>query len=342
VHGFRASLPIIEAMEMPAKLSPMLARTAAKPPRDDDGWAFEIKWDGIRALAYVGDGLKLESRSGEDITRRYPELAGIAEELGRPAILDGEIVACDSEGHPSFQALQSRMGVTSAAVIKRRAVETPVNFMAFDVLYLDGELTIDRPYEERRELLAGLGLDGGRWQAPRHHLGEGAALLEATRERELEGVVAKRLGSVYRPGRRTHDWLKLRNTRRQEFVIGGWVPGEGGRSGSVGSLLVGYRDSTPDEAERLGRQQLFVYAGGVGTGFTQDELARLTRMLKARARLSSPFDAGTPRKRGARWCEPELVCEVEFREWTREGTLRAPSYKGLRDDKDAREVVRET
>jgi bifunctional non-homologous end joining protein LigD len=326
---------------MPAKLRPMLARTAEKPPSDDDQWAFEIKWDGVRALAYIGDDLRLESRSGEDITKRYPELHGIAEELGRPAILDGEIVACDSEGHPSFQRLQSRMGVTSPAVIKRRAIETPVSFMAFDVLYLDDSLTIELPYEKRRELLTGLDLDGGRWQAPRHHLGEGAALLEATRKRGLEGVVAKRLGSVYRPGRRTHDWLKLRNTRRQEFVIGGWVPGEGGRSGSVGSLLVGYHDSTPGEAERLGRQQMLVYAGGVGTGFTQDELARLTRMLKARARLSSPFDVGTLRKRGARWCEPELVGEVEFREWTREGTLRAPSYKGLRDDRDPREVVRE-
>jgi bifunctional non-homologous end joining protein LigD len=329
-------------MEMPTKLRPMLARSADRPPRDEDEWAYEIKWDGIRALAYVDDELRLESRSGEDITKRYPELDGIADELGRPAILDGEIVACDAEGRPSFQRLQSRMGVTSPAVIKRRSADTPVNFMAFDVLYLDDELTLDLPYERRRDLLAGLDLDGGRWQAPRHHLGEGAALLEATRERELEGVVAKRLGSVYRPGRRTHDWLKLRNTRRQEFVIGGWMPGEGGRSGSVGSLLVGYYDSTPDEAERLGRAPMLVFAGGVGTGFTQDELARLTRMLKARARLSSPFAVGTPRRRGARWCEPELVCEVEFREWTREGTLRAPSYKGLRDDKDAREVVRET
>ena len=326
---------------MPHQLRPMLARTADEPPPDDDGWAFEIKWDGIRALAYLGDELRLESRRGEDITGRYPELAGIGESLGRHAILDGEIVACDSEGHPSFQRLQSRMGVTSPSIIKHRAIETPVTYMAFDVLYLDDEMTIDRPYEERRELLDGLGLDGGRWQAPRHHLGEGAALLAATRERELEGVVAKRLGSVYRPGRRTHDWLKLRNTRRQELVIGGWVPGEGGRSGSVGSLLVGYHDSTPEEAERLGRPPLLVFAGGVGTGFTQDELARLTRMVKSRARLNSPFDAASPKRRGARWCEPELVCEVEFREWTREGTLRAPSYKGLRDDKDPREVVRE-
>jgi bifunctional non-homologous end joining protein LigD len=318
----------------------MLARSADEPP-GDEGWAYEIKWDGVRALAYLDSETRLESRSGEDITRRYPELAEMAAELdGRPAILDGEIVACDAEGHPSFQRLQSRMGLTSPAMIERRARDVPVTYMAFDVLFLDGEMTIDLPYEERRDLLAGLGLDGGRWQAPRHHLGEGAALLEATRERDLEGVVAKRLGSVYRPGRRSNDWLKLRNTNRQELVIGGWVAGEGGRSGSVGSLLVGYYDSTPEEAKALGRPQLLVFAGGVGTGFTQDELGRLTRMLKARARLNSPFEAQSPRRRGTRWCDPELVCEVEFREWTREGTLRAPSYKGLRDDKDPREVVR--
>jgi bifunctional non-homologous end joining protein LigD len=325
--------------QMPTQLRPMLARTADQPPADDE-WAFEIKWDGIRALAHVGDELRLVSRSGEDITRRYPELAGMSETLGHSAILDGEIVACDAEGHPSFQRLQSRMGLTSPAVIERRARDIPVTYMAFDVLFLDGEMTIDLPYEQRRDLLAELALDGGRWQAPRHHLGEGAALLEATRQRDLEGVVAKRLGSVYRPGRRSNDWLKLRNTNRQELVIGGWVAGEGGRSGSVGSLLVGYYDSTPEEAKTLGRPQLLVFAGGVGTGFTQDELGRLTRMLKARARLNSPFDAQSPRRRGTRWCEPELVCEVEFREWTREGTLRAPSYKGLRDDKDPREVVR--
>jgi bifunctional non-homologous end joining protein LigD len=326
--------------EMPIKLRPMLASTADTPPPDDD-WAFEIKWDGVRALAHLGDEMRLVSRSGEDITARYPELAGMAESLGRHAILDGEIVACDAEGHPSFQRLQSRMGVTSPAVIKRRSTEIPVTYMAFDVLFLDGEMTIDMPYEQRRALLDDLGLDGGSWQAPRHHLGEGAALLAATKERDLEGVVAKRLGSLYRPGRRSHDWLKLRNTNRQELVIGGWVPGEGGRSGSVGSLLVGYYDSTPEEAEKLGRPPMLVFAGGVGTGFTQDELKRLTRMVKARARLNSPFDAKSPRRRGARWCEPELVCEVEFREWTDEGTLRAPSYKGLREDKDPREVVRE-
>lgn len=326
---------------MPDTLKPMLARSAREPP-GNDGWAYEIKWDGVRALAYVEDGLRLVSRTGEDITHRYPELAPMAETLGgRPAILDGEIVAFEDGERPSFQRLQSRIGLTSEAVIRRRAAEVPVTYVAFDLLYLDDGLTIELGYEQRRERLMGLELDGDRWQAPAHHVGDGEGLLEATRQRNLEGIVAKRLGSIYRPGRRSSDWLKVPNRNAQELVIGGWMPGEGGRSGQVGSLLVGYYDSTPEEARRLGREQLLVFAGGVGTGFTHDELDRLTRMLKARARLSSPFDAGGPKRRGARWCEPELVCEVEFREWTREGTLRAPAYKGLRDDKEPRGVVRE-
>jgi bifunctional non-homologous end joining protein LigD len=318
----------------------MLARSADHPPHDD-GWAYEIKWDGVRALAYVDDVLRIESRTGEDITRRYPELEGLAADVGRRAVLDGEIVAFDEQGRPSFQRLQARMGLTSAVQVKRRTVDVPVTYVAFDVLYLDESLTIELPYERRRELLAGLEVDGPSWQAPAHHLGEGDALLDATRERGLEGVVAKRLGSVYRPGRRTHDWLKVRNLRRQELVIGGWMPGEGGRSGLMGSLLVGYWDSTREESKRLERPQLLVFAGGVGTGFTFAEIERLTNLLTERERTDSPFDAGVPKRRGARWCEPELVCEVAFREWTRDGTLRAPSYKGLREDKDPHEVVRE-
>jgi bifunctional non-homologous end joining protein LigD len=332
---------IIDGVEpIPPKLRPMLARTAARPPAED-GWAFEIKWDGVRALAYLDDALRLESRTGEDLTNRYPELGGLAADVDRPTILDGEIVAFDEQGRPSFQRLQARMGLTSQRQVELRSSEVPVTYMAFDVLYRDDALTIELPYEERRELLAAMELDGPSWQAPAHHLGEGAALLAATRDQQLEGVVAKRLGSTYRPGRRTHDWLKVRNTRSQELVIGGWMPGEGGRSGRMGSLLVGYWDSTAEEEGRLGRPPLLVFAGGVGTGFTQDELDRLTRMLTARSRDESPFDVGGPKRRGARWCEPELVCEVEFREWTRDGTLRAPSYKGLREDKDPREVVRE-
>ncbi|HEX2435922.1 MAG TPA: non-homologous end-joining DNA ligase [Solirubrobacterales bacterium] len=323
-------------------LRPMLATEASTPP-EDGGWAFEIKWDGVRALAHTDGegGLRIESRRGEDITARYPELAGLGEALaGRRVILDGEIVTFD-DGRPSFQRLQLRMGLTSPMSIQRRAPTCPATYEIFDLLELDGEPTLELPYEERRRLLEELELDGPSWQTPAHRLGDGSVLLEAARARGLEGVVAKRLDSPYRPGRRTGEWVKVRNWRRQEFVVGGWMPGEGGRSGLMGSLLVGYWDSTPDEARGLERPPLLVYAGGVGSGFRNEEIERLTRMLTARSRDETPFDVGRPKRPGARFCDPELVCEVQFSEWTHEGTLRQPSYKGLREDKDAREVVRE-
>jgi bifunctional non-homologous end joining protein LigD len=325
------------------ELRPMLAREADAPP-NDGGWAFEIKWDGVRALAgSEGDGgLRIESRRGDDISARYPELTGLGEALApHRAVLDGEIVAFDEAGRPSFQRLQLRMGLTEAISIRRRVPQTPVTYVAFDLLELDGESTLELPYRERRALLEGLELEGASWQTPSYHVGEGEALLELARTRGLEGVVAKRLDSPYRPGRRTGDWIKVRNWRRQELVIGGWMPGEGGRGGRVGSLLVGYYDSTPEEARDLDRTPLLVYAGGVGSGFTNDEIDRLTRLLSARARDDSPFEVGAPKRAGARFCEPELVCEAKFTEWTNEGTLRQPVYLGLRDDKNPREVIRE-
>jgi bifunctional non-homologous end joining protein LigD len=337
--------------EMPRSLEPMLATPARRLPRGED-WAFELKWDGVRALAFAGDELRLCARRGEDTTRRYPELEALGEALsGRQAILDGEIVAFDEDGNPSFGLLQRRMGLSDGLRISRRAADTPVTYVAFDLLWLDGASLCDEPYERRRELLAELGFDGPCWQAPGHRVGDGEALLGAVRQRGLEGVVAKRLGSTYRPGRRTPDWVKVQNRRRQELVIGGWMPGEGARRRQVGSLLVGYWDSTPEEAARLGRPQRLVYAGGVGTGFTDERIRELTTLLEPLRRASSPFEAGwDPREKYAArirergelsWVEPVAVCEVEFLRWTHEDTLRAASFKGLRDDKDAREVVRE-
>ena len=339
---------------MPRDLQPMLARPAkALPP--GDGWAFEIKWDGIRALTYVDDrGLRIAARRGADHTPRYPEFVAIAEEhAGRELILDGEIVAFDDSGRPSFQLLQRRMGLTTEATIRLRAKETPATYVAFDLLWLDGESLCSEPYLRRRELLAELGFDGPNWQAPAHHVGDGDRLWNAIRQQGLEGAVAKRVDSPYRPGQRSGEWLKVRYRRGQELVIGGWMPGEGTRGGTVGSLLLGHWDATPEEAARLGRPQKLVYAGGVGTGFTQEMLTRLTQLLKPLERPDPPFELGEnpvlkyrqrARDRGAgpRWVEPQLVCEVEFTEWTREGTLRQSAFKGLRDDKDPREVVRES
>ena len=321
-------------------LRPMLAREADAPP-SGDGWAFEVKWDGVRALAYADGegGLRLESRRGEDVTARYPELAGLGKALvGRSATLDGEIVTFDEDGRPSVQLLQGRMGLTAAAAIARRAADVPVTYVIFDLLGLDGESMIALPYEERRRLLAELELDGSSWQTPGHRVGDGAALLQAARERGLEGVVAKRLESPYRPGRRGGEWIKVRNWRREALVIGGWMPGEGARGGRVGSVLVGYYDPGRGEEKGLGRAAL-VYAGGVGSGLAEEEVDRLTRLLGERERADSPFDVGVPKRRGARFCDPELVCEAKFTQWTDEGTLRQPVYLGLRDDVDPSEVV---
>jgi bifunctional non-homologous end joining protein LigD len=342
------------AKRMPRNLEPMLARPATVLPTADD-WAYEIKWDGIRALTYIDDrGLRIAARRGTDHTPRYPEFVGMREAFeGREVILDGEIVAFDGSGRPSFQLLQRRMGLTTEATIRLRAQETPATYVAFDVLWLDGRSLLTEPYTERRRALAELGFDGPNWQAPAHHVGDGDRLWDAVRAQGLEGVVAKRLDSPYRPGARSGEWLKVRYRRGQELVVGGWMPGEGSRGGRVGSLLVGHWDATPEEAKRLGRPQKLVYAGGVGTGYTQEMLKRLTQLLKPLERPDSPFELGEDpvvkyrqraRERGAgpRWVEPQLVCEVEFTEWTREGTLRQSAFKGLRDDKDPREVVRES
>lgn len=338
---------------VPRTVEPMLATPATELPIGD-GWSFELKWDGVRALAFVDAGeLRLCARKGTDVTARYPELGEIGAALdGHGAILDGEIVAFDADGKPSFGLLQRRMGLTDPGRIRHRSAETPVTYVAFDLLWLDGRSLCEQPYERRRELLAELEFDGPCWQTPRNHLGDGRALLGAVRDQGLEGVVAKRLSGTYRPGRRSPDWVKVQNRRRQELVIGGWMPGEGIRARTVGSLLVGYWDATPEEAASLGRPQRLVYAGGVGTGFTEAALADLAERLEPLRRETSRFEAGwdpevkyagRARERGGLvWVEPALVAEVEFLRWTHEDTVRAASFKGLRDDKDAREVVRES
>src|SRR3954470_1894607 len=324
-----------DAEPMPERLVPMLAR-AAPLPADDEGWAYEIKWDGVRAVCFSEPGrMRFVTRNGNDVTPRYPELARLNRALSmHRAILDGEVVAFDAEGRPSFGALQGRMHLTREAQVKRLAKEAPVTYIIFDLLWLDGHSVMDRSYEDRRALLADLALDGARWLTPEHHVGGGQALLEATREQGLEGVIAKRLDSPYEPGRRTGCWLKVKNTNRQELVIGGWLPGEGRRRERIGALLLGVREE--DGSLR--------FAGRAGTGFTEAELDRLAGLLGPLERDTSPFDV-VPKAvkipREAIWVAPELVCEVEFLEWSREGILRAPSYKGLRDDKPAELVVQE-
>ena len=317
---------------MPEAIVPRLARQGGLP-RDDAAHGYEVKWDGVRAIAHVDAGsLTLTGRNGTDFTPRYPEVRAMAEALApQRMVLDGEVVAFDSEGRPSFERLQSRIHLASDSAVLRRVREIPVTYVAFDLLWLNGHSALALPYRDRRRLLAGLGLQGPAWRTPAHREGDGAALLEATAAQGLEGIVAKRLDSPYEPGRRSGAWIKVKNGCVQDFVVGGHTPGQGGRSSSLGALAVGVHDGD-------GR---LLYAGKVGTGFTEAGLAEIQRELVPLGRDDSPFTGRQP-PRGTRFVEPRLVVRVEFREWTRTGTLRAPSFKGLRDDVDARDVVRET
>jgi bifunctional non-homologous end joining protein LigD len=313
---------------MPRHIVPMLARLSKMPP-DEDAYGFEVKWDGIRAIVYSGSGddITIENRNLRDITFKYPELHGLA---GLNAVIDGEVVALDPNGRPSFELLQARMHLSSEAAVRARMDDVPVRFMAFDLIWHDGSSLMDLPYTERRAALEALDVNGPTWQTPAWRRGEGSALLEAVKAQELEGVVAKKLDSPYCPGKRTSYWLKIKAKMSQELVIAGWLPGEGRRMNTIGALLVGYYDDG-----------VLRYAGRVGTGFKEADLQMLMKELRARERDTSPFTPPPEPPKQAIFVEPELVAEIEFTEWTREGILRHPAYKGLRDDKAAQEVVRE-
>ncbi|MFL5894650.1 MAG: non-homologous end-joining DNA ligase [Thermoleophilaceae bacterium] len=313
---------------MPEHVVPMLARLAKMPP-DEDAYGFEVKWDGIRAVVYsrARGNLTLENRNLRDITFKYPELHGLA---GLNAVVDGEIVALDESGRPSFELLQARMHLSTEAAVRARMNDVPVRFMAFDVIWHAGRDLTQLPYTERRAHLDGLDVNGDCWQTPAWRRGDGSALLEAARAQALEGVMAKRLESPYCPGRRTMHWLKIKAKMSQELVVGGWLPGEGRRMNTIGALIVGYYDNGE-----------LRYAGRVGTGFKERDLQMLMAELKPRERPASPFGGKPAPPRAAIFVEPELVAEIEFTEWTKEGILRHPAYKGLRDDKRAQEVVRE-
>lgn len=318
------------AQEMPERLLPMLAG-AGPLPADDGLWAYELKWDGIRVLCHSTPGrMKLVTRNLNEVTARYPELSRLNRALHHHSvILDGEVVAF-VDGKPSFEALQQRMHVGSESRIKRFAKEAPVSLVLFDLLWLDGHSLMDESYANRRELLDALELSGERWQTPGFATSGATELLAATAEQGLEGIVAKRLDSTYDPGRRSPHWVKVKNVGRQEVVIGGWTGGRGKRSDSLGALLVGVWDG--DELR---------YAGRLGTGFDAAELERLGDLLGGLERKSSPFADGAKLPKGAHFVTPKLVAEAEFAEWTRDGLMRAPRYKGLRDDKPPKEVVDE-
>jgi bifunctional non-homologous end joining protein LigD len=274
-------------------------------PHDDDRWAYEIKFDGFRTLAFVDGGtLRLQSSNLIDVTGKYPELGALPGDVhARSAIVDGELVVLDDEGRPRFELIQRH--------------ERQAAFYAFDLLQLDGTDTIALPYEERRRLLAEIVEPGSNWAVPGHRVGGGTELLAATAERGLEGVMAKRLGSAYLPGKRAPSWRKVKNRRRVHLVIGGYTASE---NRAFGALLVGEWDGA-----RL------VFRGGVGTGFTQRTLDELGATMRSLRRESCPFDPNPPAsyRTDAVWIEPSLVADVELAELTNDGFVRHASYLGL-------------
>ncbi|MBJ7338750.1 ATP-dependent DNA ligase [Mycolicibacterium sp.] len=300
-------------------LAPMLATHGSVEKLSSVVWAFEGKWDGYRLLVDADHGeLRLRSRSGRDVTREYPQLQALAADLAEHhVILDGEVVALDETGVPSFGEMQNR------------ARSTRIEFWAFDILHLDGRSLLRAKYSDRRRLLETLAQGGG-LIVPEQLPGDGPAALEYAREHRWEGVVAKKRDATYQPGRRSRSWIKDKLWLTQEVVIGGWRAGEGGRTSGIGALLVG----VPSEG---GLQ----FAGRVGTGFTENDLAKLKKTLAPLLTDQSPFTTrlSGPDAKGVTYVEPTLVGEVRYSERTSDGRLRQPSWRGMRPDKSPDEVV---
>ncbi len=333
-----ASPSSISAPAAPSDVRPMLATasTAGLARAASERWGrewVEMKWDGIRGIAsWDGERLRLRSRNGNDVTATYPELTTVDLGLGSaPAILDGEIVALDPQGRPSFPLLQKRMNLAQAREITHEAARTPVHLYLFDVLQADGRDLTDLPLAERRELLENLAADAADVIVVPPVFDDVEAALAASGRFGLEGIVVKDPAAPYRGGERSDRWLKVKHSRTQEVVIGGIRPGKGNRSGTIGSLLVGVHSAD-------GLQ----YAGRVGSGFGEQTLARLSALLEPLRTDADPF-VGVPAAdaRDALWVRPDLVGEVEFAEFTPGGILRQARWRGLRPDKDPAEVVRE-
>lgn len=292
------------------------------------GWGFEFKWDGVRAVARVEPGgvAVVKSRSGRDITSTYPELRSLADQVPVSVVLDGELVVLDNAGRPSFRAHQNRMQVHSPE--PHLVARWPVQFYVFDLLYSGDTALLTEPYERRRAVLEEvLAAAAATLRVPPFYVDvAGAELLAVAQESGLEGVVAKRLGSRYLPGRRTKDWIKTPLRTTHEVIVCGWTPRTGRHADTVGSLVLGIHDTAD------GRLR---YVGNVGTGFSERDRHNLRGMLDARTQTHAPFDEPVPPMdvAGARWVAPELVGDVAYREWIRpDHRLRHPSWRGLRDD----------
>jgi bifunctional non-homologous end joining protein LigD len=333
-QGWLIFLSKSSAAEQPPpapEFAPMMAEGGYEP-FSDPAWRFEPKMDGVRTLAYVTtDSTTLKSRTGRDQTLYYPEISNLAQYVNAlSAVLDGEIAALEEGGRPSFERLQSRINISGPREIERMRRQIPVTIFIFDVLWIDGEDVTGLPLEKRRAILEEAVTEDGPVKLTYYLDGEGERFFEASRQLGLEGIIGKRLGSAYQPGRRSKDWRKIKALNRQDCVVLGWTAGTGARSKTFGSLLVGaYRD---DE---------LIFIGQVGTGFTDARLSELMTRLESLEVDKPPINDPNLRVKGARWVKPELVCEVEFLEMTKAGKLRAPSFKGIRTDKVPKDCILE-
>ncbi|UVI35297.1 ATP-dependent DNA ligase [Brevibacterium spongiae] len=321
---------------LPTDLSPMLASIGDidSVRREAEDWAFEMKWDGIRALARVqpGDGdrngsVELTSRNGRDMTSTYPELRELVDCVDVDCVLDGEIVALGQGSRPDFGRLQRRMGLSRESDVERERRRTPVYLMLFDVLHADGSSLLRKPYTERRERLFELVAESDHIQVPDAFEGSVDAAFESSRKLRLEGVMAKRTDSIYLPGKRTRTWAKLKHASTRDVIIVGWRTGEGERSDSFASLLVAAHDGDD-----------LVYLGRVGTGFDEAALRSLRSSLDRRSRKTPALTVPAAESRDAHWVRPDLVGEVRFSGLTEAGRLRHPVWRGLRSDIDSEDV----
>jgi bifunctional non-homologous end joining protein LigD len=316
---------------MNAPLLPMMAVPGALP--SGEGWAYEMKWDGVRVIAEIADGgCRLWSRNGRDVSGGYPELLGIANAgLPEPLLLDGEIVTLDETGAPSFGLLQRRMHVRDPRQIARLINEVPVTVRLFDLPRCAGQSLLEATYDDRRSVLESLEVDDPFWELPPSYT-DGAQALASSAETGLEGVVAKRRASRYLPGRRSADWVKVKHLLTRDVVLGGWHPGEGNREGRIGSLYCCAYDG--DE---------LVLIGKVGSGLDTRMLDILGAELAALEVDEPPFDPRSipgPDRRRAHWLDPVLVAEVTYTGWAADGRLRHPVWRGLRLDIDPESVRR--
>lgn len=301
-------------------------------PTDDERWAYEPKWDGMRAVVELDHGaVRARSRTDREVGASFPELDGLAS-IAPMAVLDGELVAFGDDGRTSFGRLQQRFGVVGERQVAARAAEVPAFFVVFDVLHLDGHDVWRLPFAQRRSVLEDLLDDGPTWKRSASGQGDGAAWFEGARALRLEGIVAKRLDAAYEPGRRSPTWRKIKIRHEQEFVVCGWTPGSGRRAGALGALVLGCHGPGPSDGLR--------WVGNVGTGFTDADLAWWRVQLERSASPECPFETWPvhPALRQARWVTPNEVVQVAYAEWTGDRRLRQPSLLGRRIDVDPARV----